>query len=175
MRISQDIDIRTIDGIKVDMFAGETVEVAMGGFSLLDLSLRSANYTTSFKLPRTPTNESILEFASETTRYNRPNVAVYVRFGTSDLMGLLKVVSFGKVYSVTIAFTGFIKEMAGYTLNDIVGDIVNPIYTSTVSLQDITNQLVSGATYTMFHHYSPDEFPIIESRGIFTFNRTIRN
>ena len=56
MKISQDIDIRTIDGVKVDMLAGETVEVVMGGFSLLDLSLRSANYTTSFKLPRTPAN-----------------------------------------------------------------------------------------------------------------------
>ena len=167
MKISQDIEIRTTAGVKFDMFASETVEFVMGGVSLLDLSLRSTNYTTSFKLPRTPTNESILEFASETTRYNRPNVAVYVRFGTSDLSGLLKVVSFGKVYSVAITFTGFIKEMAGYTLNDIVGDIVNPIYTSTVSLEDLTNQLVSGATYTMFHHYSPDEFPIIEARGIF--------
>ena len=79
MKISQDIDIRTIDGVKVDMLAGETVEVVMGGFSLLDLSLRSANYTTSFELPRTPANESIFEFASETTRYNRPNIPIFAR------------------------------------------------------------------------------------------------
>ena len=48
MKISQDIEIRTVDGRKFDMLAGETVEMVMGGFSLLDLSLRSANYTTAF-------------------------------------------------------------------------------------------------------------------------------
>ena len=167
MKISQDIEIRTTAGVKFDMLAGETVEFVMGGVSLLDLSLRSANYTTSFKLPRTPTNESILEFASETTRYNRPNVAVYVRFGTSDLSGLLKVITFGKVYSVTITFTGFIKEMAGYTLNDIVGDIVNPIYTSTTSYHDLADKLSAGTVYTFFHHYSEETYPILSNMGIF--------
>ena len=167
MKISQDIEIRTIAGVKFDMMAGETVEVVMGGFSLLDLSLRYADYTTSFKLPRTPVNESILEFASETTRYNRPNVAVYVRFGLKDMLGSLKVLSFDTAYSVALTFSDFIKNMSGHTLNDIVGDTVNPIYTSTVSLQDLSNQLSYGATYTMFHHYSPDDFPIIETRGIF--------
>ena len=167
MKISQDIEIRTIAGVKFDMLAGETVEVVMGGFSLLDLSLRSADYSTSFKLPRTPVNESILEFASETTRYNRPNVAVYVRFGTKDMLGYMKVLSFSNVYSVTITFTDFIKNMSGYTLNDIVADIVNPIYTNTTDLQSITNELCDGATYTMFHHYSEDEFPAIMKRGIF--------
>ena len=167
MKISQDIEIRTIAGVKFDMLAGETVEVVMGGFSLLDLSLRSTGYTTSFKLPRTPVNESILEFASETTRYNRPNVAVYVRFGTKDMLGYMKVISFSNVYSVTITFTDFIKNMSGYTLNDIVADIVNPIYTNTTDLQSITNELCDGATYTMFHHYSEDEFPAIMKRGIF--------
>ena len=167
MKISQDIEIRTIAGVKFDMMAGETVEVVMGGFSLLDLSLRSADYSTSFRLPRTPVNEGILAFASETTRYNRPNIAVYVRFGTKDLLGYLRVISFSNVYSVTITFTDFIKNMSGHTLNDIVGDIVNPIYTNTVSLEAMTNDLCNGATYTMFHHYSEDEFPVVSGRGIF--------
>ena len=167
MKISQDIEIRTTAGMKFDMFASETVELVMGGVSLLDLSLRSTNYTTSFKLPRTPTNEGILEFASETTRYNRPNVAVYVRFGTSDLKGYLKVISFDKVYSVTITFTGFIKGMVGYTLNDIVGDITNPIFTSTVSYQDIVSQLTASGVYTFFHHYSAETYPILSDMGIF--------
>ena len=167
MKISQDIEIRTIDGVKFDMMVGETVETVMGGFSLLDLSLRSADYTTSFTLPRTPVNEGILEFASETTRYNRPNVAVYIRFGSKDMLGYLKVLSFDTTYSVALTFSDFIKNMSGYTLNDIVADIVNPIYTSTVSLQAITNDLCNGATYTMFHHYSADEFPVISGRGIF--------
>ena len=57
--------------------------------------------------------------------------------------------------------------MSGHTLNDIVGDIANPIYTSTVSLQAMTNDLCNGATYTMFHHYSEDEFPVVSGRGIF--------
>ena len=167
MKISQDIEIRTIAGVKFDMMVGETVEVVMGGFSLLDLSLRSADYTTSLRLPRTPVNEGILEFASETTRYNRPNVAVYIRFGSKDMLGFLKVLSFDTAYSVALTFSDFIKNMSGYTLNDIVGDIANPIYTSTVSLQAMTNDLCNGATYTMFHHYSEDEFPVLSGRGIF--------
>ena len=167
MKISQDIEIRTIAGVKFDMMAGETVEVVMGGFSLLDLSLRSADYTTSFRLPRTPVNEGILEFASETTRYNRPNMAVYIRFGSKDMLGFLKVLSFDTAYSVALTFSDFIKNMSGHTLNDIVGDIANPIYTSTVSLQAMTNDLCNGATYTMFHHYSEDEFPVVSGRGIF--------
>ena len=173
MKISQDIEIRTIAGVKFDMMAGETVEVVMGGVSLLDLSLRSTNYTTSFKLPRTPTNESILEFASETTRYNRPNVAVTVRFGTKDMLGYMKVISFSNVYSATITFTGFIKEMAGYTLNDIVGDIANPIFTSTVSYQDIVNKLTASGVYTFFHHYSAETSPILPDMGIFINQATV--
>ena len=167
MKISQDIEIRTIAGVKFDMMVGETVEIVMGGFSLLDLSLRSADYTTSFRLPRTPVNEGILEFASETTRYNRPNVAVYIRFGSKDMLGSLKVLSFDTAYSVALTFSDFIKNMSGHTLNDIVGDIANPIYTSTVSLEAMTNDLCNGATYTMFHHYSEDEFPVVSGRGIF--------
>ena len=167
MKISQDIEIRTIAGVKFDMLAGETVEVVMGGVSLLDLSLRSADYTTSFRLPRTPVNEGILEFASETTRYNRPNIAVYIRFGSKDMLGFLKVLSFDTAYSVALTFSDFIKNMSGHTLNDIVGDIVNPIYTSTVSFQAMVNDLCNGATYTMFHHYSEDELPVVIGRGIF--------
>ena len=167
MKISQDIEIRTIAGVKFDMMAGETVEVVMGAFSLLDLSLRSADYTTSFRLPRTPVNEGILEFASETTRYNRPNIAVYIRFGSKDMLGFLKVLSFDTAYSVALTFSDFIKNMSGHTLNDIVGDIVNPIYTSTVSFQAMVNDLCNGATYTMFHHYSEDELPVVIGRGIF--------
>ena len=175
MKISQDIEIRTIDGVKFDMMVGETVETVMGGFSLLELSQRSVGYTTSFRLPRTPVNQGILEFASETTRSNRPNVAVSVRFGTKELLGYLRVLSFSDVYSVTITFSGFIKEMGGYTLNDmggytlndIVGDIANPIYTSTTSYQDLADKLSAGTVYTFFHHYSDETYPILSNMGIF--------
>ena len=167
MKISQDIEIRTIDGVKFDMMVGETVEMVMGGFSLLDLSLRSADYTTSFKLPRTPVNQSILEFASETTRYNRPNMAVFVRFGMKELSGYLRVLSFSDVYSITITFSSFIKSLSGYTLNDIVGDIVNPVYTSSVGYQDLANKLCAGTTYSFFHHYSELATPLIPDMGVF--------
>ena len=170
MKISQDIEIRTIAGVKFDMLAGETVEVVMGGFSLLDLSLRSADYTTSFKLPRTPVNESILEFASETTRYNRPNVAVYIRFGTKDFTGYLKVLSFSNVYSVTITFTDFIKNMSGYTLNEIIADnITNPMYTSAASeyYTDLMLQMTQNNVFTLFHHYSEKQEPELSEMGIY--------
>ena len=168
MKISQDIEIRTIDGVKFDMMVGETVETVMGGFSLLELSQRSVGYTTSFRLPRTPVNQGILEFASETTRSNRPNVAISVRFGTKELSGYLRVLSFSDVYSVTITFSGFIKNLSGYTLNDIVADITETIYTSSAGYQDLANQLCAGATYSFFHHYSAEiSIPLMPDMGVF--------
>ena len=174
MKISQDIEIRTIAGVKFDMLAGETVEVAMGGFSLLDLSLRSTNYTTSFKLPRTPTNEAILEFASETTRYNRPNIPIFARFGTRDMHGYLKVVSFGKEYSVTLKFTDFINAMTGYTLNDIVGDIINPVFTNS-DMPTLFNSLCTSAKYTLFHSYSADTNILLKDMGVYINQAEIIN
>ena len=167
MKISQDIEIRTVDGRKFDMLAGETVEMVMGGFSLLDLSLRSASYTTAFKLPRTPTNESILEFASETTRYNRPKIDVYFRAGTTDKRGVLKVISFNKYYSVSISFTDFKDAMSGYELNDIVADIVNPVFVG-VDYQQTPDLIATSNKYTLFHsYYSPETNPVLLNMGIF--------
>lgn len=167
MKISQDIEIRTVDGRKFDMLAGETVEMVMGGFSLLDLSLRSASYTTAFKLPRTPTNESILEFASETTRYNRPKIDIYFRAGTTDKRGVLKVISFDKYYSISISFTDFKDAMSGYELNEIINDIVNPVFTSNVSYSDVIDKMAASNKYTFFHSYSPETYPIMLDMGIF--------
>ena len=174
MKISQDIEIRTIDGRKFDMLAGETVEMVMGGFSLLDLSLRSASYTTAFKLPRTSTNESILEFASETTRYNRPKIDIYFRAGTTDKLGVLKVISFDKYYSVSISFTDFKDAMAGHTLNDIVGDIVNPVFTNSDS-STIFNSLYTSAKYTLFHSYSADTRILLKDMGVYINQAEIIN
>lgn len=165
MRISQDIEIRTVDGRKFDMLAGETVEMVMGGFSLLDLSLRSASYTTAFKLPRTPANESILEFASETTRYNRPKIDVYFRAGTTDKRGVLKVISFNKYYSVSISFTDFKDAMSGYELNDIVADIVNPVFTNDPNT--LINQLCTSNLYTVFHSYSENTQIYLSEMGVY--------
>lgn len=167
MKISQDIEIRTIDGRKFDMLAGETVEMVMGGFSLLDLSLRSASYTTAFKLPRTPTNESILEFASETTRYNRPKIDVYFRAGTTDKRGVLKVISFNKYYSVSISFTDFKDAMAGYELNEIVADIANPVFTTNNDLNTLINQLCTSNLYTLFHSYSESSPIFLKKMGVY--------
>ena len=166
MKISQDIEIRTTAGVKFDMFASETVEFVMGGVSLLDLSLRSANYTTSFKLPRTPTNEGILEFASETTRYNRPNVAVYVRFGTKDMLGFLKVLSFDTAYSVALTFTDFINAMSGYELNEIVADIANPVFTAS-GQSNIVSILCTSNLYTVFHSYSESSPILLKEMGVY--------
>ena len=170
MKISQDIEIRTIAGVKFDMMAGETVEVVMGGFSLLDISLRSINYTTSFKLPRTPANENILGFASETSRYNRPIIPVFVRYGSKDIPAYLKVISFSKTYSVRIAFADFFSAMAGFELNEIIADnITNPMYTSGVSAyyEDLMLQMTQNNVFTLFHHYSEKQEPELSEMGIY--------
>ena len=80
--MQQAIDIRRAsDGRRFDVYPNETIEVNMGGISLLKLADRTVSYTNSFKLPRTPNNEQIFEFASQPTRNNRPSIEVVITKG----------------------------------------------------------------------------------------------
>lgn len=98
------IDIRTLDGTRLDVYPTATIEVNMGGLSLLNLQDRTTTYTNSFKLPRTKTNESVFAFASQPTRNNRPSVDVIITKGLFQRMGTLKVVDFDKDYSCSISY-----------------------------------------------------------------------
>lgn len=98
------INISTLAGVRLDVNPAETIELNMGGVSLLSLQQRTVSYTNTFKLPRTPTNEAVFAFASQPTRNNRPAVDVIIRKGTFERRSTLRVIDFDDGYNVSISY-----------------------------------------------------------------------
>lgn len=99
------IDIRVISsGERLDISDKESFEINMGGVSLLNLADRTATYSNSFKLPRTPNNEKILSFSSLSTVNVRPSIEVIITKGLFQRKATLKVLSFDKVYSCSVNY-----------------------------------------------------------------------
>lgn len=99
------IDIRVISsGERLDISDKESFEINMGGVSLLNLADRTATYSNSFKLPRTPNNEKILSFSSLSTVSVRPSVEVIITKGLFQRKATLKVLSFDNVYSCSVNY-----------------------------------------------------------------------
>ena len=105
------LEIRTISGTRLDVYPTATIEVNMGGISLLNLQDRTATYTNSFKLPRTPTNESVFEFASQPTRNNRPVIDVIITKGLVQRLAVLKVIEFEKDYKCSVSYTDILIQL----------------------------------------------------------------
>ena len=55
------------NGNKLDVSQEETIEINMGGISLLNLQQRTYTHTNSFSLPRTPNNEAELGYRLKTS------------------------------------------------------------------------------------------------------------
>ena len=118
--MSQPISIYTTDGVRLDVLPEATIEVNMGGISLLDLSSRTATYTNSFSLPRTPINESVFEFASQPTRNNRPVINVLITKGLFQRNAVLKVLEFGSESKSSVSYDiGFISDSKNVSVNII--------------------------------------------------------
>lgn len=79
--MQSDINIRTLTGDRIDISPNTSVELNMGGVSLLSLEDRPIGYTNSFRLPRTPMNDNVFEFACLPNRSNRPKVDVIIESG----------------------------------------------------------------------------------------------
>lgn len=117
--MSQPISIRTTAGIRLDVYATETIEVNMGGVSLLSLDARTQTYTNTFKLPRTPVNEQAFQYASQPTRNNKPILDVVISKGLFSSSAKLTVESFDKDYSCTIKYTGVLDTLSAVTYESI--------------------------------------------------------
>lgn len=102
--MSQAINILTLSGQRLDVYPSESIEVNMGGISLLSLKDRTTSYSNSFTLPRTPNNEQILQFASQPTRKNRPELSVIIQKGLFSQKAMLKITSFESDYKATITY-----------------------------------------------------------------------
>lgn len=98
------INITTLSGVRLDVNPSATIELNMGGMSLLSLSDRTATYTNSFSLPRTPINEREFAFISQPTRNNKAVIDVYVTKGLLQKRAKLTVSEFNKEYKCTLSY-----------------------------------------------------------------------
>lgn len=102
--MSQPINITTLSGVRLDVNPSATIELNMGGMSLLSLEDRVASYTNSFTLPRTPTNEREFAFISQPTRNNKAIMDVYITKGLLQKRAKLTVTEFDKTYKCSISY-----------------------------------------------------------------------
>ena len=116
-------------GQRLDVYPNETIELNMGGISLLNLADRTVSYTNSFKSPKTPNNEAIYEFASQPTRTNRPVIDVVISKGLFQKNAALKVKEFDKDYKCELR----------YAVQDTIDKLNLPICELFDSLYTITN------------------------------------
>lgn len=118
------LEIRTLTGTRLDIYPNATIEVNMGGISLLNLQDRTATYTNSFKLPRTPTNEAVFAFASQPTRNNRPSVDVIITKGLFQRQAVLKVLGFDKDYECSVSYSDTLNLIKDKTYEGLLNDYV---------------------------------------------------
>lgn len=161
----QGIDLRTLAGQKIDLYADTSIEVVMGGFSLLSLDRRSTTYTTGFEVPRTPNNESLFGYISQPTRNNKVVLDVIITYGLFQQKAILTVLSFGKNYSITLGYSEFVDALKGIQINDVLEDITNPLFNSGTSIVDLFEQLTSNTYYNFFHSYNPGA--LLKDGGVF--------
>jgi hypothetical protein len=134
--MSQAINITTLSGVRLDVYPTATIEENMGGISLLSLADRTATYTNSFKLPRTPTNESVFAFASQPTRNNRPSIDVIITKGLFQRKAVLKVTEFDNDYSCSVSYDteNVIKILSETAIEGLIED--NKIISTTNNYLD---------------------------------------
>lgn len=142
------LNITTDSGVRLDLNPKATIEVNMGGISLLDLSSRTATYTNSFKLPRTPNNELIFAFASQPTRNNRPVINVTITKGLFQRKAVLKVLEFGDSYKCSVSYSNIID-----TIKNTKIDFITPQLNikSSASLEEIGDYITVLSTNSTFH------------------------
>ena len=110
------------NGNKLDVSQEETIEINMGGISLLNLQQRTYTHTNSFSLPRTPNNEAELGYIGLKQVYATPRVDVIIQRGLINLRGFITVLNTTEsTIEVSFAYDdggGFadLKNMNFYTM-----------------------------------------------------------
>ena len=111
------------NGNKLDVNQDETIEINMGGISLLNLQQRTYTHTNSFSLPRTPNNEAELGYIGLKQVYaDNPRIEVIIQRGSVNLRGFITVLNTTEsTIEVSFAYDdggGFadLKNMNFYTM-----------------------------------------------------------
>lgn len=185
------INITTASGVWLDVYASETIEVNMGGISLLSLENRTVTYTNKFKMPRTPVNESVFGFASQPTRNNKPVVDVIITKGIFQKRAKLTVTDFENDYQCSISYDSdatldSLKALNVYTLftdNQLIYTYgAEPTQESIVlSCIDETNAVYYPVTNTHICKHSTTEpnnaalplIRVLQLASDYTFNGTL--
>ena len=110
------------NGNKLDVNQEETIEINMGGISLLNLQQRTYTHTNSFSLPRTPNNEAELGYIGLKQVYANPRIEVIIQRGSINLRGFITALNTTEsTIEVSFAYDdggGFadLKNMNFYTM-----------------------------------------------------------
>ena len=120
------------NGNKLDVNQEETIEINMGGISLLNLQQRTYTHTNSFSLPRTPNNEKELGYIGLKQVYATPSIDVIIQRGLINLRGFITVLNTTES-TIEVSFVyddggGFaaLKNMNFYTM--VYNDYPYPYY-----------------------------------------------
>lgn len=162
--MQQTIDIRVkATGQRIDIYPNETIEVNMGGISLLNLADRTISYTNSFKIPRTPNNEQIFEFASQPTRSNRPSVEVIITKDLFQKTAILKVKEFSSDYKCEVSYSTVFETLKNTKAFGIFGaqgvDTVITYLSPSLSTDDLALALTK--------QYASDQHFYFETNGFY--------
>ena len=126
--MSQAIKLITDSGVILDLNKGQTIELNMGGISLLNLDIRSISYTNSFTLPKTATNEKQLKYCSAVNNNNIEDININILDGLYSKKAVLSVLDVDKDYSCSIKYTGLVDEFKTLLLHNLFDDYVGKIF-----------------------------------------------
>ena len=138
-------------GVRLDLLSSETIELNMGGLSLLSLEDRTLSYTNTFKLPRTSTNETQLSFASQAEVRKQPVISCYLECGLIQDKVSLTVKSFDNGFyncSITFSADAVIEVMKNTTMHDLYNAFVGETLFTTQgqTLNDMLDDVIAAAT-----------------------------
>jgi hypothetical protein len=155
----QAIKFRVFDtGEVIDTSPGETVEVNMGGMSLLKLGERQTTFTNSFKIPRTPNNERIFLAKSNLQRRGAASVKVVLSAGNFEKVGTLTVTAFNDAYSASFSYDdGAIEALKNLNFLSLTpGDD----YSDNVVISSVSGYNL-GTFATALYAHTTSYFPVI--------------
>ena len=154
------INIYVFDnGNKLDVSPEETIEINMGGISLLNLQQRTYTHTNSFSLPRTPNNEKELGYIGLKQVYATPRIEVIIQRGSINLRGFITVINTTeKTIEVSFAYDdggGFadLKNMNFYTMvyNEVYPEFDNTASGKEALIDYITSMQVGGIDEKIYY------------------------
>lgn len=163
------IDIRVLaTGQRLDVYNDATIEMNSGGFSILDVSVKTKNYTNSFKLPASPTNQIAFSFANNLKVTYRPVLDVIVSKGLYQQIGKLKIVT-SNDKDLNCSFTEEVNPIFNLSLNTVLADIFGFFtVTSTIDYTDLTTKwLASDVISLIDFSYKNNDSLALDEQPVF--------